>query len=487
MEIIGREKEIRLFKGILSSKQAEFVAVYGRRRVGKTFLIHEYFSKQGSYLECTGTKDGSLKEQISHFMEGLSQTFYPNLPTGASLTLPKTWKEVFQLLTLEAKKLPLKQSIIVFLDELPWLATPKSGLLQSLDYFWNTQWSRMPNFKLIVCGSAASWMMSHLINAKGGLHNRLTKTLLLEPFNLSETKIYLQKKKNKLSDKDVLNLYMTMGGIPYYLNYIDPSQSISQNINSLCFKSDGLLYNEFPRLFRSLFDFPELSIKIIKAIAHKTYGISLSELAALTEKSAGGRFQERLNELEAAGFIQRFLPYGRRKRDHAYRLTDPYCLFYLTWIIDFVEGGTIPRGIDHWSRLSKSSRWNSWVGYAFENVCHLHVDKIISRLGLSGIGCVVNRWRYAPPPGNTEVGAEIDMLLDRDDGAITLCEIKYSSQTFIIDKAYAKTLANKVDVFERQTKSAKQVFLVMITTNGFKHNLWSEDLITGSVELKNLF
>lgn len=487
MKIIGREKEIRLFNGVLSSKQAEFMVVYGRRRVGKTFLIHEFFAPKGVYLECTGLRDGSLKDQITHFMEAFLRTFYPDLPADTVFATPKTWQEAFSLLTVEIKKVALNKHIVVFLDELPWLATPKSELLQNLDYFWNTEWNRLPNFKLIVCGSAASWMRNNLINAKGGLHNRITKTLLLEPFNLAETKVYLKKKKISLSDKEVLDLYMVMGGIPYYLNYLDPSKSIAQNITALCFKKDGLLYNEFPRLFRSLFDDPELSMRLVKAIAQKAYGLSLAELIKKTEKSAGGRFQERLDELQAAGFIQKFLPYGRKKRDHHYRLTDPYCLFYLTWITDFVEGSAIPHGADYWSRLSKSGNWNAWVGYAFENICNLHVDKVIEALGLSGIGCKVSRWRFTPAVGSKEIGAEIDMIIDRDDGAITLCELKYSSHPFVIDKAYAKILANKVHAFERHFQSSKQIFLVIITTNKLKPNLWSEDLVSDSLELKDLY
>ena len=290
MDIIGRQREIDFFQRIMSSVQAEFVAVYGRRRVGKTFLIHEFFSTQKVYLACTGIKDGSLRDQISHFMEVFSRTFYPKLPQGASLTPPDSWREAFQHLTTEIKRIPAHKTVVVFLDELPWLASPKSKFLQNLDYFWNNEWSRLHNFRLIVCGSAASWMMNNLINAKGGLHNRITKTLLLKPFDLSETKTYLNRKKIKATDKDILDLYMVMGGIPYYLNQLDPSKSVAQNINALCFKIDGLLYNEFPRLFRSLFDSPELSIKIAKAISQKTLWNFPCRIGSQNQKIRGGAF-----------------------------------------------------------------------------------------------------------------------------------------------------------------------------------------------------
>lgn len=481
--IVGREKEIKIFETIFSSGKAEFAAVYGRRRVGKTYLIQQYFSKKGPYMECTGLKDGSLADQLENFIKSFSIAFYPGLP----LQRPKSWRAAFELLTTEIKKTPKHKKIIVFLDELPWLASPKSELLQNLDHFWNTQWVQIPNFKLIVCGSAASWILSNLINAKGGLYNRLTRSLHLEPFSLAETKEFLIKKKINVPEKDILDLYMVMGGIPYYLDHIEPSRALSQNINDLCFKKDGLLHNEFPRLFRSLFESAELNLGIVKAIAKKRYGVPLLDLATQTGKKQGGRFQDRLNELEATGFIQRFLPYGKQKRDHHYRIVDPYTLFYLRWIEEIVDGKSIPKGADYWARISKSPSWLSWAGYTFESVCYSHIDKIIEALGLSGVGCLVSHWKYSSPVGDDESGAEIDLLLDRDDNAITLCEIKYTTSPFVIDKAYAKNLANKREVFEKRTKQRKQVFQAMIATMGIKKTLWSDDLVQSVVDLKDLF
>ncbi|MBT4880406.1 MAG: ATP-binding protein [Alphaproteobacteria bacterium] len=482
MYLIGRKKEQTILEKMLSSKEAEFVAIYGRRRVGKTYLIQQCLSQKGVYLECTGTKDGNLKTQLLNFTQSFSTTFYPGIPISS----PKSWREAFELLTQEIIKHKNKK-IILFFDELPWLATRKSKLLQNLDYFWNTQWSKLPQVKLIVCGSAASWMISHLINAKGGLHNRVTKTLLLEPFNLSETKMFLEKKKIKLSKKQVLDLYMVMGGIPYYLNHLDPTKSISQNINDMCFKKDGVLYGEFHRLFRSLFEAAELNLQIVKVIAQRHYGISFSELAQKVGKKVGGRLAERLDELAVAGFIQRFLPYGRKKRDHYYKVVDEYILFYFKWIADLIEGKELPKGTDYWTRISKSPAWYSWAGYSFENICYKHVDKIIHALGLENCGCFVSHWRYHGNYRKEEDGAQIDLLLDRDDDAITLCEIKYSSKPFIIDKSYAKNLMKKQEVFEKNIKTPKQIFLTMITVSGLKKNGWSEELVHHSVTLQDLF
>ncbi|MBS0626980.1 MAG: ATP-binding protein, partial [Verrucomicrobia bacterium] len=340
--------------------------------------------------------------------------------------------------------------------------------------------------KLIVCGSAASWMISNLINAKGGLHNRITKSILLEPFNLAETEDFLNELKIKLPQKQVLDLYMIIGGIPYYLEQLNPSLSLSKNINELFFKKDGLLYGEFNRLFNSLFDNSELNMRIVKEISKHHYGVSCLNLVNSLGKKTGGRFKERLQELEACGFIERVLPYGKKKRDHYYRVIDEYVLFYLKWVLDMEEGKGLPRGVDYWSKLSKSAAWFSWAGYAFENVCYKHIDQIISALNLQDVSCFCSYFQQRASSSDDE-GAQVDLLLDRDDGAITLCEIKYSNVIFTVDKACAKNLMKKMEVLEKSLKEPKQVFLSMITTAGVKKNLWSEELISNVVLLKDLF
>ena len=484
MKLIGRQREVDVFKKILRSSQAEFVAVYGRRRVGKTFLIQQCCADKGVYFECTGIKDGKLSKQLDNFTTAFSKVFYP----GLTLATPKNWKEAFELLTAEVRKLPQSKKLILFFDELPWLASRRSDFMETLDYFWNTEWIHFSNLKLITCVSAASWMLNHLINAKGGLHNRITRSLLLEPFTLLETKEFLESKGVTLSNAHVLSLYLTMGGIPFYLNHIERSESVSQNINALCFKKDGVLYGEFPRLFKSLFDASELNLHIVREIARHRYGVSFADLLEKTGKKAGGRFKDRLAELEATGFIQKFLPYGKKKRGHFYKVIDEYTLFYLRWIEDITNGTILPKGIDYWEKIKNSPSWISWAGYAFESVCYKHIDKIITALGLSGIGCLMSHWRYqASPLEKTESGAEIDLLLDRDDGAITICEMKYTSHPFVIDKAVAKALMQKMDVFEQQTKTQKQLFLCMIVAAGLKKNTWSEELVNQVVTLDDLF
>ncbi len=482
--IIGRHKEIKILEQVVASREAEFVALYGRRRVGKTYLVQQCLSKKEIYLECMGTKGGSLKKQLANFNKAFSQTFYP----GLVLQAPNAWDQAFELLTLEMGKIARAKKIILFFDELPWLAVPKSRLIETIDYFWNAHWSKMPNLKLIVCGSAASWILNNLINAQGGLYNRITKIMLLEPFNLCETKEFLESRSIKISQKQTLDLYMIMGGIPYYLKQIERSKSIIQNINELCFKKDGLLYTEFERLFQSLFKQSQTNLQIVKEISKHPYGLSMSILLKKIKKTAGGTFNERLRELEACGFIQKILPHDRTKRDHLYKVIDEYTLFYLKWIDSLREGQLIPNNENYWQTIVRSPSWYSWSGIAFENVCIKHIHLIIKALGLHGMISRLSNWQFRAALGSKEeIGAQIDMLLERADGAITVCEMKYTTELFSIDKSYAKNLENKLECLQKAFAKDRQLFLAIVTVAGLKKNMWSEDLVHQTVILKDLF
>lgn len=482
--VIGRERETQLLQEIWDSPKAEFLAVYGRRRVGKTYLIRKFFQPKGLYLEFTGVKDAHVHEQLARFSEVLTRKFYPQL----KLQAPLTWHEAFELLSSELEKLPKSKKIILFFDELPWMATKKSGLIQALDFFWNTRWSQWRQLKLIVCGSAASWMLDHLINAKGGLYNRLTRILLLRPFNLRQTSQFLLNRGISLKPAHILDLYLTMGGIPHYLEHIKKSKSVVQNIDSICFQQDGILYHEYSRLYPALFDNPELSMRIMRTIAENQYGISKEILVRKLGKTSGGRFDKRLDELAACGFIQGFVPYGHKKRDQFFRVADEYTLFYLDWIAEFAEQRDLAlKNKSYWANMSNTPAWYNWAGYAFENLCFKHVDNILAALGLNHIPCKIGSWRYIPPKESSELGVQIDLLFDRADNMITLCEIKYSHKPFAIDKSYAKNLKNKIETFERHFHTRKQINLVIITPAGLKPSIWSEELVSQVVTLDDFF
>lgn len=487
-KISGRTREQRILERLFATEKSEFLTLYGRRRVGKTFLIRNFFEKKPClFFYVTGIQEGKLKEQLGQFTKQISAIFYE----GISIVPYKSWSEAFEALTTAMLKVSKRQKTVLFFDEFPWMATKRSGLLSALEYFWNRHWTHDPRLKLILCGSSASWIIEKIVNNKGGLHNRVTRTMILEPLNLHDTKAYLADFGNKLNDRQVLDLYMVLGGIPHYLSLVEKGLSAQQSIEELFFRRDGALVNEFDRLFSSLFKDSSAHIDIIRIIANHRYGIGQAQLIREIKVSSGGGTTRRLKELEEAGFIVSFLPHGHSDKGLYYKVIDEYTLFYLHWLEPRI---TAIRNRDqspgYWLSKSQSSSWKSWSGYAFEAVCSKHIAQIKKALNIDP-GSESGSWRYVPrknPESEKEgVGAQIDLLFDRPDQAITVCEIKYSMQPFTIDKVYAQTLAKKVEVYQQQTRTKKQIFLVMITSAGLKPSKHYDELISQEVTLGDLF
>ncbi len=483
-KIIGRIGEQKVLQKIFDSRNAEFLAIYGRRRIGKTYLIKRFFqNKSCYYFQITGVKDGSLKDQLYEFTRAVEKTFYES---GTALKEPESWMQAFEVLTHSIEKYSNKDKVILFFDEIPWLATKRSRFLQALDYFWNTKWSDNKRIRLIVCGSAASWIINNIVNNTGGLHNRITAQIRLDPFSLYETKIFLKYCGISLSDKQILSLYMITGGVPHYLNQVEKGLSASQVVDQLCFTKNGILFKEFNNLIPSLFNEAEIYNELIRVIAKQRYGIERGELLKQVKLASGGRFNQRLTELEEAGFIIKFKPYRHLKRGHYYRIIDEYTLFYLNWIepvADSIHHQSKPRG--YWEGRSKSPAWKSWSGYAFEAVCYKHIENIRVALHIP-VTANFGTWRYSPLKNSKQTGAQIDLLFDRDDGIVTICEIKYSDSPFEIDKQYAKNLLNKMETFKKQSNIDKQLFIGMITASGLKPTMYSEELIANQATLSDL-
>jgi len=481
--LINRENYLEELNRLGKKSAPQLIALYGRRRVGKTCIVRHCFQKPNiRYMEVTGLKDGRMRQQLALFAQALGTVFFG----GAPIAVPKDWFSAFELLTAQLVKSNPSELTVLFLDELPWLTTKRSKLLSALDHFWNTRWSRLNNFLVILCGSAASWMLDKVINAKGGLHNRLTKIINLKPFNLRETKQFLQAKKMRVNDKHILDLYMIMGGIPYYLEQLKPNKSVAENINELCFSQDGLLRTEFPRLFHSLFSLSETNMRIVKIIAAHRYGISRQQIIHKTKMTSGSNLNNRLYELTAAGFIQGYTPYGYSKKEMYYRVLDEYTLFYLRWIEPHLHSGH-PFSENHWQIEMKTPAWQSWAGYTYEGICMKHGEQILKALKLDRIGCRMSSWRNVAAAKSTSSGAQIDLLFDRNDDAITLCEIKYSEKPYVLDKATAKSLLQKRELFIEITKTKKQIFTALITTSGLKPGLWNDEVIDSIVDLGALF
>lgn len=474
--IIGRKKEIERLSRVHKSKEAEFIVLYGRRRVGKTFLIREFFQQQnGQYFQATGLQKGKLQKQLQHFSESISETFMH----GINIKPPASWEEAFSILTQFIEKSSSKKKTIIFLDELPWMATRKSGLLQALDYYWNQHWSRDPKIILVVCGSSASWLIKNIIYNKGGLHNRCTCEIKLRPFNLSETKLYLNSRGMKLENKYVLAYYMSLGGIPYYLKYIEPNLSVAENIQQLLFDKDAPLRDEFNKLFKSLFKEAEPHIELIKLIAGKREGLTRAKLETLSKLSrgGGGRLTQRLKQLEQTNFIESYLSIDKTRGEY-YKVIDEFCLFYMTWLAS-VTGKKLPS--DYWFKQIQKPIYRVWTGYSFEAVCHKHIEQIIKALNIKSAERI-SSWRLA----DEKDGAQIDLLIERSDDAITIFEIKYTDKPFVIEKSYAEHLKKRIEIFKKSTGIKKQIFLAIISATGLKDNQYSEKLINGVVALNDL-
>ena len=449
------------------SSEAEFLALYGRRRVGKTFLIREHFKKQVVF-ELTGLKDGSLKEQLANFHTELKDRSRKNWD------MPSSWQEAFQQLTKHLKASRSQRKQVIFLDELPWLASRLSRFLQGLDHFWNTVLSRDPRYLLIICGSAASWMISKVIEHKGGLHNRVTEVMKLKPFTLAESSRYLHSRRVQLTEYDQLTLAMAVGGVPLYLKAATPGRSAAQIIDRTCFDEDGLLREEFSRLYESLFDHPQRHIDIIRELAGHPQGLTRSSLAAAY--TSGGRLTQTLTELEQAGFISTHAPFGKKSKDTLHRLADEYSLFYLRWI---ESKRTL--GAGSFLKMLNRPGWKAWSGYALESLAHKHIAQIKHALGISQLDTEACSWVHRPNETWPE-GAQIDLLLDRADNTMNLIEIKFSQGPFTIDKKYAEALRRKRETLRAVTGTKKNLFVTLLTTHGLTQNAYAAELAEVSIQ-----
>jgi AAA+ ATPase superfamily predicted ATPase len=473
--VIGRTEEKKLLLDIVNSTDPELVAMYGRRRVGKTFLVRNFLEKQ-LIFEFSGIHNASLNQQLENFTLAMTKAIGSKMP----LAKPKNWQEAFKLLTDYITPLINKQKKVVFFDEFPWICSPKSGFMQAFEHFWNTWASKQKNLAVIICGSAAAWMINNIINNKGGLHNRVTKRIRLLPFDLQETELFLKGRKINLDRYQILQLYMAMGGIPHYLKEIKKGESATQSIDNICFSKNGLLNEEYKNLYNSLFDDAGNHKLVIKALANNGKGLTRKEIIDTCKISSGGGTTQLLEELMESGFISSYIPFGKNSKDVVYKLTDEYSLFYLK----FIEHSR-SNGKGTWLKLSRESKWKSWSGIAFESICLKHTQRIKKALGIEGVYTETSGWRYHPKTG--EKGAQIDLLIDRQDFCINICEMKFSVNEFIVDKNYAGELENKVSVFKSQTKTTKTLFLTLVTTFGIKKNEHATRLIQNEISMDALF
>ncbi len=471
--LIGRKKEIKTLGNVLQSDKAEMIAVLGRRRVGKTFLVREIYNDR-ILFEQTGVRNATNEEQLRTFTNSL------RLLTDTQVETPKDWLDAFFLLRKVLTPLLNKEKKqVIFFDELSWLATPGSKFLDFLGHFWN-DWASRQNLVVVLCGSASSWIIQKVINDKGGLHNRVTKYLRLQPFTLAETEEYLQSKQINFTRYQIIQIYMAFGGIPLYLEAIEREKSALQNINEICFSETGLLRHEFERLYPALFDNADNHIAVIRALAKKRKGLSRSEIITEAKVPNGSSTTKVLEELEQSDFIMAYNPFGKKKKDKIYRLTDEYSLFYLR----FIENSSY-KGEGTFMQLSQRQEFKIWSGYAYEGICMKHVSQIKKALGVGGV--YTTTYSYLKKATENEKGLQIDMLLERADHVINLFEIKFYNTEFVLNKEYAERLRERQLAFTRLSKTRYQVLTCMITTFGIKENQHSLGLVNNALTLEDLF
>lgn len=467
--LIGRKKEVKQLKSYLNSRKSEFVAIYGRRRVGKTFLIRKAYNNQFDF-QLTGLANASMKQQLIQFHAALLKyaegTNFEHQPST-------DWFEAFRNLAAFLEKLPTNNKKVLFLDELPWLDTHNSKFLSGLEHFWNSWASARDDIVLIVCGSAASWMLNHLLKNKGGLHNRITDRMKLAPFSLEETETFLASKNAAYNRYQTLLLYMVFGGIPFYLDFIKSEKSAMQNINDLCFYPDAPFRLEYDSLYASLFYKHQRHVAIIEALATKGKGLTRKEIINLTKFSDGGGLTKILKELEESNFIRRYKAFGKKQNEGLYQLIDLYSLFYLRFIRSADEDAD-----RFWLDMLETPTFFAWAGYAFEMVCLHHLPQIKRALGISGVQTAISTWQ--------STNAQIDLVIDRKDQVINLCEMKFSINPFTINKKYDENLRNKVGNFRQITGTRKSLFLTFLTTYGITQNKYA-GMVRNSLEMDILF
>jgi len=473
MKVIGRGYAKKILDNKINSKKPELVAVLGRRRIGKTFLIRQHLGKQ-IVFHFTGLFQSNLDEHMQRFQAQLSEKM--QIP----ISKPKSWFEAFDLLKNYLKGLKSKKRKVVFLDEFPWMATNRSRFLTAFTDFWNSFASSRSDLMIIICGSSASWMINKVLKNRGGLYNRVTERITLRSFSLYETEKFLQSKNIIISKYEILKLYMAVGGIPYYLDQFEKGESIIQGIDRICFHKDGLLRSEYNELMSSLFDNSEKHQSIITELHKRPQGMRRDELLLKAKIKSGGGATSLLNELEASDFISTYIPYNKKSKDRLYKLKDHYLIFYFKFI---KNSRATNKGI--WNKLFASQSYQSWCGLAFEHICFEHIEAINAALGIDGIYSERGSWNHS---GDEEHhGAQIDLLIDRADQVINICEIKFSSNPYTITSAYAKNLQNKLSAFSHFTKTKKALFTTMITTFGINENMLSRQILQNQIKMDVLF
>ena len=476
--IVGRKQEQKELRRLYESDESEMVVVYGRRRVGKTYLVNQVFATVGFTFKITGLYKSRLPQQLENFNLALKE-----YSGKASWPQPKSWMEAFDQLKEYLKDGKTGRKRVLFFDEFPWMDTKGSRFLKAFEWFWNGWGSAQEDLLLIVCGSATNWIINKLFKHKGGLYNRAGTKMYLRQFTLAETEQYLQKKGIEMERYDIAQVYMMMGGIPYYLKQLEPGRTLADNIDNCFFKTNGKLWDEFDSLYETLFAESEVYVRIVEALASKRIGLTREETIRLAKLTDNGKTSKALKDLVKCGFVRSYQYYGHKTKTQTFQLADFYTLFYFKFIKD-----NYGQDEHFWTHMLDNPQKNTWLGYGFEQLIKDHIEQVKRALGIGSVLTHESSWFIEQRDINDDglSGAQIDLLIDRRDKAINVCEVKFYSGEFAIDKAYSLKLRNKLAAFKSAVNTRKALVPTMITTFGVKHNAYSGN-IQQEVILDDLF
>jgi len=460
--IIAREKEIKVLRSTLTSSKSEFVAVYGRRRVGKTFLIREAFSNKFTFQHA-GIHGENRETQLAAFCRSLQAAGLKE--TGK----PRNWIEAFELLKEVVQRSRAAKKVL-FIDELSWVYTHRSDLIAALESFWNGWASARKDVVLVVCASATSWMVNKIVHNRGGLYNRLTEQIWLQPFCLGECEQYVKAQHLALERDQIVEMYMIAGGVPYYWSLLKREESLPQNIDRIFFAPDAPLRHEYEYLYSSLFEQPDSYLRVVKILGNHKEGLTFSEIQHEIGGSQGGTLTHVLADLEYCGFVRSFKSFGNKKRGANYQLIDNFSLFYFKFL------ASNPTDPHYWSHRYNAPGTNSWRGLAFERVGLWHIPQLKKALGISGIYTEYSAWKCKANEQEGIAGAQIDLIIDRADKMVTICEMKYYNKVYAMTKKDGEALRAKVSSFRRVTRTSKGVSLAMVTMHGVTRNAYSSSV-----------
>lgn len=475
--MIGRKREVKELNRLYDGNKAELVAIYGRRRIGKTFLVDETFGDRITFRHAglspaEEDSKGLLSLQLEHFYNSL------DIQGMEKCKKPKSWLDAFLLLEKFLQSRDNGKRQLVFLDELPWLDTPKSGFIRAFEAFWNTWGCHRKNLMVIVCGSANSWIQDKLLNNHGGLYNRVTYEIKLSPFNLNECEAMYKSNHVNMSRYDIVQSYMIFGGVPYYMGCVNPEMSLAQNVDHLFFKRNAIFRDEYNRLFASIFVNPEAVKNIVQLLYTRNAGYTRNEIVEKLKITDGGRLSRNLNALISSDFVIKYVPFGYGKRKEHYKLVDPFCIFYLHFIKDQKKISE-----KFWQQNITSQAISTWRGYAFENVCFNHIEQIKFALGVPAV--ISNASAWSKKEDDTK-GTQIDLIISRNDNVINMCEIKYYSGPFKVGKEYYAKILRRQSVLSEMVSSKKAIHSTLITTFGLVDNEYSSAFIK-TISLDDLF